>query len=230
MNQQSMFRSVGEPNLQNAPVERRRGRTMSIRVTAVILCILTPALASTANAAFIRWEIGDGGNGHLYQAILTPGGISWADAQAAAVAASGSLATITSPEENAFVFDLVDDDPAFWDDSSPVNNHGIGPWLGGLQPPGAPEPGGGWEWVTGEPWSYTNWGSGMPNEAGDLTQDRLQFIGINTLIGPYWNDLSGVHVTEPVNGYIIERVPEPSTLFLAALTLLGYGWRRRRLA
>jgi hypothetical protein len=116
-------------------------------------------------------------------------------AQAAAAAKGGSLATITSPEENAFVFDLVDDDPAFWDDSSPVNNHGIGPWLGGLQPPGSIGPGGGWDWVTNEPWSYTNWGSGQPNEAGELTQDRLQFIGINTLIGPYWNDLSGDHVT-----------------------------------
>jgi hypothetical protein len=32
-----------------------------------------------------------------------------------------------------------------------------GPWIGGYQDSNASEPEGGWNWVTGEPWIYTNW-------------------------------------------------------------------------
>ena len=42
-------------------------------------------------------------------------------------------------------------------------------WLGGFQDltsPNYSEPSGGWTWVTGEPWSYTNWFPGEPNNTG----------------------------------------------------------------
>ncbi|MEP7274673.1 MAG: C-type lectin domain-containing protein, partial [Acidobacteriota bacterium] len=65
----------------------------------------------------------------------------WDEAQAAAVARGGYLATILSDAENTFVFNLVND-PAYWRDDLP-----FGPWIGGYQPPGSPEPAGGWTWV-----------------------------------------------------------------------------------
>ncbi len=40
-----------------------------------------------------------------------------------------------------------------------------GMWYGGFQPPGVTPPNSGWEWVTGEPWDYTNWAPGEPNDA-----------------------------------------------------------------
>ena len=39
-----------------------------------------------------------------------------------------------------------------------------GPWIGLVQDPKGREPGGGWQWVTGEPLGYTHWWEGQPNE------------------------------------------------------------------
>ena len=44
-------------------------------------------------------------NGHIYE-YVSASGISWSDAAAAALAAGGYLATITSAEEKSFVFGL----------------------------------------------------------------------------------------------------------------------------
>ncbi len=53
---------------------------------------------------------------------------------------------------------------------------------------GVPEPAGGWQWVTGEPFTYTNWKFGEPNDA--FAEDT-----ISTFIGGQWNDgnSAGVH-------------------------------------
>ena len=59
----------------------------------------------------VTWRVEDGGNGHTYQAVLVPGpeGINWTDANAAAESLGNGwhLATITSQEENDFIFSLV---------------------------------------------------------------------------------------------------------------------------
>src|SRR4051812_31688872 len=88
-------------------------------------------------------------NGHSYEAVLTPNGITWAAANTAAQAASfngqaGNLATLTSGGENTFAFNLINN-VAFW---QVVGSDSRGPWLGGLQPAGSSEPAGGWSWVT----------------------------------------------------------------------------------
>lgn len=54
----------------------------------------------------------------------------------------GYLATITSSEENNFVFELIDH-AEFWYKTGPDD---IGPWIGGYQPTGSAEPEGGWTW------------------------------------------------------------------------------------
>jgi len=111
--------------------------------------------------------------------------ISWTDAYAASEQLGGHLATLTSDSENRFVFSLVDD----LDDRSIWLHRGewaLGPWLGGYQPPGSPEPAGGWSWVTGEPWVYQSWGGSEPNNSHGGTEDRLHYFGIPG--GPFWND------------------------------------------
>lgn len=147
----------------------------------------------------IQWQVADGGNGHIYQAILVPDGITWDDAKLAAEAAGGHLATTTSTAENDFVFDLVADKPEFW-------NETWGPWLGGFQPGNSPEPGGNWQWVTGEDFDFTNWRRGEPNNNGG--EDALHYIFASS----EWNDLKSSNYS--TFGYLleIENIPYAFTI------------------
>jgi uncharacterized repeat protein (TIGR01451 family) len=123
-------------------------------------------------------------NGHYYLAVA--GSINWYNAQTAAEARSylgarGHLATITSLAEKDFL-------------NANMPQAGYGYWLGGFQPPGSPEPRDNWQWVTGEPWTYTNWSGGEPNNLGD--EDGLVTWG-----GFTWNDGNR---GGNLSGYIVE--------------------------
>jgi hypothetical protein len=115
-------------------------------------------------------------NGHWYKAVSVPSGLSWTSAEKAAEAEGGHLATITNQAENDFVFGLVNNGKYFKDYS--------GPWLGGSAPLSRAKPGDGWYWVTGEPWSYTNWNGSDLNNSGGI-ENRLQYNGFVTR---FWND------------------------------------------
>lgn len=154
----------------------------------------------SATAAPIVWDTAAGGNGHAYEVVAVPRTVSWDDARAAAQARGGDLATVTSAAENDFVFRLTDSTDYWWDYDGHIT---MGPWLGGFQPPGVPEPGGGWEWVTGEPFPYTNWAPGQPSNTSG--EDRLHFfVGeVGGLRGPTWNDVQNNGGALP-KAYVIE--------------------------
>lgn len=119
----------------------------------------------------IAWPTAAGGNGHVYEVVVTTNGcgIYWDAANAAAIAAGGHLVAIDSPAENAFVYGLIAN-PSYW--KSPFTYPGwpqsvagglwTGPWIGGyrLVPRGgaanAPLP---WRWVNGAPMSFVGWAS-----------------------------------------------------------------------
>jgi len=93
------------------------------------------------------------GTRHCYEVIQPATDVDWAYAKALAeslsyVGVGGHMATITSPEENAFVAALLD----------PQGHY----WLGGRQAPSGTEPDGGWEWVSGETWGFSNFSAGAP--------------------------------------------------------------------
>ncbi len=136
--------------------------------------------------------------GHYYEAMAEPDGITWENALAACEARGGYLATIASATENAFVFNLIND-PAFWFIDG--YNNAIGPWIGGFQPEGSPEPGGNWQWLTGEPWVFTNWGPNEPNNFGG-GEDALSYFGWGGNIGSQWNDRG--RATGAAYGYVFE--------------------------
>jgi len=116
-------------------------------------------------------------NGHYYVFISTP--LTWEQARAEAESwiydgSSGHLATIQDQAENDFVAGLLLGGTA---------------WIGGFQDPYAAEPGGGWGWITGEPFTFTAWHAGEPNDglpAG--THDLLQLYGQSSLFYRTWND------------------------------------------
>jgi hypothetical protein len=146
---------------------------------------------------FVKWT-----NGHCYQAVLR--GLSWSDAETACETVGGHLVTISSAEENAFVFSLVSSNDAFWYLDGVGN--GLGPWLGGYQEPGSQEPDGGWKWVTGEAFSYTNWETDQPDNVhgASLDQNRLRFFKKGALIGDRWDDSEEDNPVEHRKGYICE--------------------------
>lgn len=148
------------------------------------------SMEETLSEGVVQWE----DNGHLYQAILVPKGIFWTDADAAAhdKGEGWHLATVTSVEENAFLYVLVRQDSSFW--SCCLSNNSTGPWLGGREKaPGSRD----YAWVTGEPFTYTNWGPLEPFGNGD----RITFFGYRQFMGPQWNDVPAERLEY---GYIIE--------------------------
>ena len=190
---------------------------------------MAPALACwlvlTANADVSKeaaWTVASGGNGHTYRVVAKTSLISWDSASAEAVAAGGYLATITSASENAFVFSLIDDS-AYW--TQTANGHG--PWIGGYQPPGSGEPGGGWTWVTEtgaatpEALTFTNWESGEPNNLTttvlgvSYNQDRMAFFHLGTGRASTWSDeynLAGTGLNQWTISYVIEFGATPPVL------------------
>lgn len=199
------------------------------------LIVLIVWTCGTVEAQPVRWEVADGGNGHWYEARLgpllsngVPSVIIWDDAYLNAEAAGGYLATITSPAENEFVFSLVDS-PEFW--SSDTLGGYFGPWLGGWQKPGSTEPAADWRWVTGEPFVYSNWHDGEPNDLfGQVLEDRILYFAAEGTTGPrsnFWNDENGRR--RIAIAYVVEYVPEPpATLCLVPFACAGLLWVRSR--
>jgi hypothetical protein len=101
-------------------------------------------------------------NGHSY--YRSTGSMTWTDARQACLNMGGHLVTVTSPAENNFIFNL-------WPNG----------WIGLTDEVVE----GQWRWVTGEPFSWSNWNGGEPNNAGN--EDYIQFVG-----GGKWNDLPNI--------------------------------------
>ncbi len=183
-------------------------------------------MATSAMATPTEWS----SNGHWYELVAAPR-TSWITANALANLSSwqdtsGHLATITSAEENAFVFSVVGEG---WY------------WLGGHQAV-ATDVVDGWNWVNGETWNYTNWVSGEPN---NLFYQGYGFENALILFGDgQWNDSPDgwnkySNERNPGSyggGYVVEYdtspapVPEPGTIALLGIGMLGlvvYGKRRQ---
>ena len=133
----------------------------------------------------VQWRVEDGGNGHWY-AVTSPQVRSWEQWRSDATGVGCHLATMTSVEENLFVFRLV------WV-MLPFDSQAC---VGGYQDRSAAsysEPGGGWRWVTDEPFTWTSWAS--PNSPSNSPNGPCvceDYMSIGNW-GPgfaVWNDIS----------------------------------------
>jgi hypothetical protein len=158
--------------------------------------------------------------GHTYS-LFGANGISWVDAENAAVADGGYLAVLTTQAENNYVYSQLIGHGFFTTGSS----QDIEAWLGARPADGtfsttSPT---NWAWVTGEAWTAfdaSNFAPGEPN--GDSSG-----LAINRLGQATYNDEGG-----HVGGFIVEKAtatPEGGTtaLFLGC-GLLALGALRRR--
>lgn len=158
---------------------------------AFLTTALLVALAPIAGSTPVRWPV----NGHYYDAVIVPGQISWTAARDSAVARGGYLATLTTHAESDFVWSVVQGTQK-------------GLYLGGFQVPGAAEPAGGWAWVTGEPWDYTNWHAAEPNNGlAGPPENFLMFFTIVPTVQSDWNDAGPL-----LDGYAIEYEQNPASV------------------
>lgn len=171
----------------------------------------------------IEWKVADGGNGHLYQLVVKNKPITWHEAARAAMNSHfrglpGHLASITSPEEDAFVISsFIEELPArgVWMGLTDVLREGY------------------FGWVTGEPFEYSNWAS-WPVQQPDNFQEASWHGGED--YGMYtqfpdkqpwaWNDLSIDSIHETVSAYLVEYEPPLDALRNRSLTLDPVEWRK----
>ena len=122
--------------------------------------------------------------GNRYQ--FSPEKLTWEEAKAKAAAAGGHLATITSKEENQWV----------WDTFVTKLPGSLSLWLGGTKN----NPTQTWTWITGEPFAFTAWGEREPN----MNPDEIALCFSRQSKG--WGDIrtNGIGAADRRGGYLIE--------------------------
>jgi lectin-like protein len=140
----------------------------------------------------------DGGNGHVYEYVENPG--TWTNARAAAAARTfrglnGHLVTITSAFENAFV------------GSFRGANQDLRGWIGLTDEVTE----GTFQWITGEPVTYTNWNIGEPSNGSPPLSSDEDYVEI--FAATVWNDntndalnANGLRINQ---GYLVEYEVNP---------------------
>ena len=206
---------------------------------AIVVCLFLLSLPGQAMPILYS------GTGNYYEMIVDDG-ISWAEADAAAVGSTfmgllGHLATILSAGEDLFINQLVAN-TAGVASGSVANSEA---WVGGFQDGGYVEPTGGWTWVNGEGAipgvnsgsGYANWLSGEPNDYYGAGSENWLAVNLRGAFG--WNDEGNLG---GIAGYVVEydgaarllgevgaiALREPGTLMLLAIGFAVIALLRRR--
>lgn len=139
----------------------------------------------------------DPASGHCYEIVAAGRRIPWDEAKTEAEARRfnnrpGHLVSVTTPAEMTFLT------------ANFTRLEYL--WMGGYQDTQAAdysEPGGGWRWITGEPWAYTNWEDNEPNELNP-SENYLQFW---KYVPGRWNDIPRDFRMFIPQGYVVEYEP-----------------------
>jgi hypothetical protein len=152
--------------------------------------------ASAQNA--VEWRVADGGNGHWYalRQTQTLSDWNWSAMKALAESEGGTLCTVSSSAENAFISVIIDQ--SGWSDAIA---------LGGRY-----EPGSGWRWVDGSALTFTAWGGSScsagpyPNNNPQLTWclgiSRCSYGDVATPL--VWDDEPMVELGLPRTAWMVE--------------------------
>ena len=124
-----------------------------------------------------QWTVEAGGNGHWYQYVGVDQ--NWQLHQDEALARGGYLVSINSQDENDFLELLRDEADS---EGSYVTC--------GYQEPKSSEPDGGWQWATGEPFDFTNWGYSDENWQPDNFPANANRIGNRWQENGIWCDVT----------------------------------------
>ena len=160
---------------------------MQFHTTGIVLAALTVVSAASAQATqAVEWKVSEGGNGHWYRVVLSPG-TSWTDSRVLAESMGGRLATTPSEYEWNFVRPLLAVAP---------NPKQI--WLGAYRSQSESRD---WRWIDGTPITYSTWIACAPNN----TDPYCCLAGSSNCgaqIG--WDDLLDFQDARDVQGFLVE--------------------------
>jgi hypothetical protein len=171
---------------------------LAFSLTVLVACGEDPTVAElcgTASGDRQRWA----GNGHFYHLVLQPG-VTWSLATSQSAAESGNwyLATITSAQEWAFVEGMLRAGPPHFAaecaTSNLVGRVCSGIWLGASTASASSQA---WQWVTGEAFTFNDWGPLEPFRNGD----RVRVDEFRDRASIAWNDVPS---TAQASGYVME--------------------------
>lgn len=197
------------------------------RVWVGLLAIL--ALFGGAGRSEASPIVFNAANGHYY--MLSTGSQNWTQAQAEALAVGGYLVSITSLAEQTFLETTfltgANDRSIYWTGATDQASEGT------------------FVWVNGDPFTYSNWAPGEPNNCAcvpggeDFGTINWHYGLFQSLVKGTWNDTSltgNEFAPGRVTQGIIEfdtnplATPEPASLFMlgAGLLIIHRRLRRRR--
>ncbi|MEM7471163.1 MAG: C-type lectin domain-containing protein [Pseudomonadota bacterium] len=187
-----------------------------------LLCAFALCVSSAAYAAPVQWNSGAGANGHYYEIITTR--MTFDDAKAFATAQShnglqGHLATITSAEENAFIYALTGRHWT-WTAGERIGRNNQFQWVQG------PEAGTVFYDNGDVSGVYNAFAKNEPNNWRNTKEDAVHIWG-----GGTWNDLrKGRKIRSVIEYSTVPAIPLPASglLLLAGLGGLYVGGRKRR--
>lgn len=167
---------------------------------------------SCADASVLLGPIVNPANGYSYYLLDES---SWTQAQSWAEGLGGNLATVRNAQENAFLLDNF----------SQWQGEAINLWIGlnDVQTEGE------FEWVGGEPVTYTNWAIGEPNNS-EFGENFTHIVPIDIpdlgWFAGEWNDNIDVPSLGRFHG-IVEVIPSPAGVSVGLIAAFAFSVRRR---
>lgn len=163
-------------------------KTFSIGLATALVATVATTYSRPAHGAIVGpW------NGNYYMKVDR--NVSWPEANWLASRAEtkidgrwwkGSLASVTSQEENDWVWANLKQPAGYW----------LGGWWNWSSTDNKP----GWNWVSGDKWNWTNWGKGASTSA---SWGEDSFLAFGSDKGSWtWSDWSNRQ------GYIVKFTPK----------------------
>ena len=152
----------------------------------------------------VTWDEAEGGNGHTYALLKMT--ITWDSARVIVPtltmdSMAGYLATVTTLEENDFILNNV------------LSGAGVQPVIAQQFFLGGEEQSSIWGWLNGEPFNFTNWAPGEPNNGVGI-ETALSMWGFEESgqpAGKWNNTLPNLEVNPYIRQWSVVEWGEPDT-------------------